>query len=33
MYDEIGIGGIIRMNTDGTGREVYTRGRPQLGGA
>ena len=25
-YDEIGIGGIIRMNTDGTGREVYTRG-------
>jgi glucose/arabinose dehydrogenase len=26
MYDEIGIGGIIRMNTDGTGREVYTRG-------
>lgn len=26
MYDEIGIGGIIRINTDGTGREVYTRG-------
>jgi glucose/arabinose dehydrogenase len=26
MYDEIGIGGIIRMNQDGTGREVYTRG-------
>jgi len=26
MYDELGIGGIIRMNTDGTGREVYTRG-------
>ncbi|MBM9593605.1 PQQ-dependent sugar dehydrogenase [Roseitranquillus sediminis] len=26
MYDEIGVGGIIRMNTDGTGREVYTRG-------
>ncbi|MHA3977074.1 PQQ-dependent sugar dehydrogenase [Halovulum sp. GXIMD14794] len=26
MYDEIGIGGIIRMNTDGSGREVYTRG-------
>jgi glucose/arabinose dehydrogenase len=26
MYDEIGIGGIISMNTDGTGREVYTRG-------
>lgn len=26
MYDEIGIGGIIRMNTDGTRREVYTRG-------
>jgi glucose/arabinose dehydrogenase len=26
MYDEIGIGGIIRMNPDGTGREVYTRG-------
>ena len=26
MYDEIGIGGIIRMNTDGSEREVYTRG-------
>ena len=26
MYAELGIGGIIRMNTDGTGREVYTRG-------
>ncbi len=26
MYDEIGIGGIIRINTDGTQREVYTRG-------
>jgi glucose/arabinose dehydrogenase len=26
MYDELGIGGIIRVNTDGTGREVYTRG-------
>lgn len=26
IYDEIGIGGIIRINTDGTGREVYTRG-------
>ncbi len=26
MYDKIGIGGIIRINTDGTGREVYTRG-------
>lgn len=26
MYDRIGIGGIIRINTDGTGREVYTRG-------
>ncbi|WP_408056265.1 c-type cytochrome [Sulfitobacter sediminilitoris] len=26
MYDEIGIGGIIRLNTDGSGREVYTRG-------
>jgi glucose/arabinose dehydrogenase len=26
LYDELGIGGIIRMNTDGTGREVYTRG-------
>jgi glucose/arabinose dehydrogenase len=25
-YDQAGIGGIIRMNTDGTGREVYTRG-------
>ena len=26
MYDELGIGGIVRMNTDGSGREVYTRG-------
>ncbi|MEM7528130.1 MAG: PQQ-dependent sugar dehydrogenase [Pseudomonadota bacterium] len=26
LYDEVGIGGIIRMNTDGTGREVYTYG-------
>ncbi|RMF36121.1 MAG: sorbosone dehydrogenase [Alphaproteobacteria bacterium] len=26
LYDRLGIGGIIRMNTDGTGREVYTRG-------
>jgi glucose/arabinose dehydrogenase len=26
MYDKVGIGGIIRMNTDGTGREVFTRG-------
>lgn len=26
MYDKIGIGGIIRINTDGTGREVFTRG-------
>ncbi len=26
LYDRTGIGGIIRMNTDGTGREVYTRG-------
>lgn len=26
MYDKIGMGGIIRMNTDGTGREVFTRG-------
>lgn len=26
MYDKMGIGGIIRINTDGTGREVYTRG-------
>ncbi|MDO8883922.1 MAG: PQQ-dependent sugar dehydrogenase [Pseudotabrizicola sp.] len=26
LYDKLGIGGIIRMNTDGTGREVYTRG-------
>jgi glucose/arabinose dehydrogenase len=26
MYDKLGIGGMIRMNTDGTGREVYTRG-------
>lgn len=25
-YDEIGIGGIIRMNVDGTEREVFTRG-------
>lgn len=26
LYREVGIGGIIRMNTDGTGREVYTVG-------
>ena len=26
MYDEIGIGGIIRMNRDGTGREVIATG-------
>lgn len=26
LYDEIGIGGIIRIKTDGTGREVFTRG-------
>ncbi len=26
LYDEIGIGGIIRLNADGSGREVYTRG-------
>ncbi|MFP1645347.1 PQQ-dependent sugar dehydrogenase [Pontitalea aquivivens] len=26
LYDKIGIGGIVRMNTDGSGREVYTRG-------
>lgn len=26
LYNETGIGGIIRLNTDGTGREVYTRG-------
>ncbi len=26
LYDRIGIGGIIRINTDGTGREVFTRG-------
>ena len=26
LYSREGIGGIIRMNTDGTGREVYTRG-------
>ncbi|SLN12193.1 hypothetical protein PEL8287_00322 [Roseovarius litorisediminis] len=26
LYKEKGIGGIIRMNTDGTGREVYTYG-------
>ncbi len=26
LYDRLGIGGIIRMNTDGSGREVYTRG-------
>lgn len=25
-YDKKGIGGIIRINTDGTGREVFTRG-------
>lgn len=26
LYDQLGIGGIIRINTDGSGREVYTRG-------
>jgi glucose/arabinose dehydrogenase len=26
LYDRLGIGGIIRVNTDGTGREVFTRG-------
>ncbi|MEM6972979.1 MAG: PQQ-dependent sugar dehydrogenase [Pseudomonadota bacterium] len=26
LYNEVGIGGIIRMNTDGTGREVFTYG-------
>ncbi|SNX70628.1 glucose/arabinose dehydrogenase [Cereibacter ovatus] len=26
LYDEWGIGGIIRMKTDGTGREVFARG-------
>lgn len=26
MYDKTGIGGIIRINTDGSGREVFTRG-------
>ena len=26
LYNEVGIGGMIRMNTDGTDREVYTRG-------
>ncbi len=26
MYDEIGIGGIIRINADGSDREVFTRG-------
>lgn len=26
LFDEIGIGGIIRLNRDGSGREVFTRG-------
>ncbi|MEO1140582.1 MAG: PQQ-dependent sugar dehydrogenase [Pseudomonadota bacterium] len=26
LYNEVGIGGIIRMNRDGSGREVYTYG-------
>ena len=26
LYGEVGMGGIIRVNTDGSGREVYTRG-------
>ena len=26
LYDRVGIGGIIRMNRDGTGREVFARG-------
>jgi len=26
LYDSLGIGGIVRMKTDGTGREVFARG-------
>ncbi len=26
LYDRLGIGGIIRLNNDGSGREVFTRG-------
>jgi glucose/arabinose dehydrogenase len=26
LYSEVGIGGIVRMNIDGSGREVYARG-------
>nr|WP_244501850.1 PQQ-dependent sugar dehydrogenase [Stappia sp. ES.058] len=26
LYNEVGMGGMIRLNTDGTDREVYTRG-------
>ncbi|MEL6264213.1 MAG: PQQ-dependent sugar dehydrogenase [Pseudomonadota bacterium] len=26
LYNEVGIGGVVRMNTDGTGREVFTYG-------
>jgi len=26
LYDQVGIGGMIRLNTDGSGREVYTYG-------
>jgi len=26
LYNEVGMGGIIRLNTDGSGREVYARG-------
>ena len=32
MYEQLGIGGMIRLNPfDGTGREVVARGRTQLG--
>jgi glucose/arabinose dehydrogenase len=26
LYNRVGLGGIVRLNTDGTGREVFTRG-------
>jgi glucose/arabinose dehydrogenase len=32
LYDEVGIGGIIRMDTDGKNREVYARGVRNSGG-
>ncbi|MCW5627132.1 MAG: PQQ-dependent sugar dehydrogenase [Burkholderiales bacterium] len=32
LYDETGIGGIVRFETDGTGREVFAKGSRNSGG-